>query len=167
MNRQGGFSLLEVLLSLLILSMVTLGYLAVQGRAVVASANADKRHHATLLAHQHAQMTDVMQGFQKEIYQQQLSQLYHLAITQDNPILAYQKALDGGVNLCTLACQEAQMARHQAFLLAQSASDVGMMIMPSMCQGQACLVAIWGDMLSQDTSCDESGQQQCVAWEFE
>lgn len=143
--KQKGFSLFEVLISLLILSVVVLGFLAVQADAVRQSKYAEKQLMATAWMSSELEHFSYLDAEQKEHYAQTLQSLIQASKNTDNPVLSYQRLTRTFTPQCFhQECSKLILATDYAMLAARQAANQHMMISVVPCRFQFCMMAFWG-----------------------
>lgn len=151
MRWQGGFGLLEVMVSLLIAGIVVFGLLQLSGRAFIDSQSAEQKAQASLLLDSQIAMLGLMNDAQKQQFRQTILQVYQASHQQAQPINAYAKTAQQLTYACKQqACNDTQFAIAYAVQSVQNAANHGLMLSVVPCDvsqaqsGQACLVAAWG-----------------------
>lgn len=153
MRRQGGFGLLEVMVSLFIAGIVIFGLLNLAGRAFIDSQSAEQKAQASLLLDSQIGMLGLMNDAQKQQFWRTILQVYQASHQQEQPIQAYAKT----ARLLTHACEQ-QVCNDEQFAIAyavqsvQNAANHGLMLSVIPCdlskqQNAAqsiCLAAAWG-----------------------
>lgn len=150
MNIQRGFSLIEVLVALLLVSMVFLGFLAVQMKAYHSSRDAAIRTQAVSAMTMQA---EILQGTNEQTRQeherffQKLNQ--NSAGVSHQLMSDYQRALGlVSVDCVSRACSEVELVRYQAYQAAKVAAHHGIRLNVAVCGNHHCLLAAWGDTIA-------------------
>lgn len=133
-RRQLGVGLMEVLVALLILSIGVMGFIALQYRAVEATAESSSRIQAINLARDLAERMRVNRGAENT-YIDQLN-------TASNQI-------NSTVNCFVNNCLSHQLADFDVAQVTRKARTLGMSVNLLQCQGNAdgrnCIYVAWGD----------------------
>jgi type IV pilus assembly protein PilV len=149
LKNQNGVGMIEVLVALLILALGVLGYVAVQLRAIDASAEALTKSQAVL----------VMRGLAENIRS-------NPAAIANYPTLVagynnYSSSTAAPTTCLNTVCTPVQMAAHDAFHAAKNADQYGMKITMDDCPGvtntmtlrRKCLYTFWGKTEPVITNC--------------
>lgn len=140
-GSQAGFGLIEALVALLLLSIVAMGYLAVQGKLLITSTDAKFHTQAVQLISNDYHAIRSFSPNQKDSYAQALWQMAQAA---DEGIDAYQRAANAAIIDCQHSCSPQEMARSLAIRSAQSAARSQMILSVTACSTGRCWVAAWG-----------------------
>ncbi|QXW26272.1 type IV pilus modification protein PilV [Acinetobacter johnsonii] len=136
-KNQIGVGLVEVLVALVLLALGVLGYTALQLRAVDATGEALNRSQATL----------ILRGLTESIRANPDGQGSYPAAVQGYLGLGKKTAAPKCLNS---ACIPAEMAKYDAYMAADAAQTMGMVITMAECPGvksvkRQCLFAAWDD----------------------
>ena len=144
MRAQMGFSLIEVLVALLILSMAVLGFLMVQMKSLHQSQSATMRAHAVSAMSAQAELLRDASDDAREDYERLLNQLNQgVGIDQMNH---YQKSILAVSLSChAKSCNEEMFVRHQGLQIAKPAAVHGIRLNILPCNNHRCLIAAWGE----------------------
>ncbi len=140
-----GFGLIEALVALLLLSIVAMGFLSVQGRLMVTSADAAFHTQAIQLMSNDYHAIRSFSSSQKDSYAQTLRQI---AQSADGGIEAYQRTANAAIINCHQGCTPQELARSLAIRSAQSAGRSKIVLSVTTCATGRCWVAAWGDQAS-------------------
>lgn len=140
--RQQGFGLIEVLIALLLLSIVALGFLSVQARLLIMSADAQFHTQAVQLMSNDYHAIRVFSPAQKHSYMQTLAQI---AQSAKGGVRSYQRAAQAITMDCHTSCTPEQMAKSMAIRSVQSAAESQMILSVTTCDTGHCWVAAWGN----------------------
>ena len=147
-HRQLGVGLIEVLVALLILSIGVMGFIALQYRAIEATAESGARIQAINLARDLAERMRVNRGAEN-VYINQLN-------TASNQI-------NFSVNCFTTNCQSHQLADFDVAQITRKARTAGMMVNLLNCQGNQdgrhCVYVAWGDTAATAAASEASPEE--------
>lgn len=133
-HRQVGVGLMEVLVALLILSIGVMGFIALQYRAVEATAESGSRIQAINIARDLAERIRINRGAENT-YVDQMNTASQQLIT--------------AVNCFTNDCSSTNLADFDVSQVALKARSMGMMVNILECQGNSdgrqCIYVAWGD----------------------
>lgn len=133
-HLQLGVGLMEVLVALLILSIGVMGFIALQYRAVEATAESGARIQAINLSRDLAERMRVNRGAEN-VYINQLN--------------TARSQINFSVNCFEANCQSNQLADFDVAQIARKARTIGMTVNILGCQGNAdgrnCIYVAWGD----------------------
>lgn len=138
---QQGFGLIEVLIALLLLSIAALGFLMVQSRALIVSADANFHTQAVQLMSNDYHATRSFSPAQKAIYAQTLT---HIVRSADGGIASYHRAAHATNGNCHQSCTSDQLAQSLAIRSAQAAARSRIILSVVRCDTGSCWVAAWG-----------------------
>lgn len=144
MRAQMGFSLIEVLVALLILSMAVLGFLMVQMKSLHQSQSATMRAHAVSAMSSQAELLRGASDDARDGYERLLNQLNQgVGIDQMDH---YQKSILAVSLPChAKSCSEEMFVRHQGLQIAKAAAAHGIRLNILPCNNHRCLIAAWGE----------------------
>lgn len=144
MRAQKDFSLIEVLVAILILSMVVLGFLMVQMKSLHQSQSATMRAHAVSAMSAQAELLRDVSDDARDGHERLLNHLNQGAgIDQMNH---YQKSILAVSLPChAKSCSEEMFIRHQGLQIAKAAAVHGIRLNILPCDNQRCLIAAWGE----------------------
>lgn len=138
-KNQQGVGLIEVLISLLILAIGIMGFIALQYRAIEATAESGSRIQAVNLARDLAERMRVNRGAE-EVYAFQLNR----ADTQ----------MTSSTNCFNANCSSTDLADFDVELITKKARTMGMTANYLPCQGnednRRCIYVAWGDTAATD-----------------
>ena len=147
-HRQLGVGLMEVLVALLILSIGVMGFIALQYRAVEATAESSARIQAINLARDLAERMRVNRGAEN-VYIDQLN-------TANNQI-------NSSVDCFEFDCQSNQLADFDVAQIVRKARTTGMTVNILDCQGNAdgrhCIYVAWGDTATTAAASEASPEE--------
>lgn len=157
-NKQAGVGMVEVLVALVLLAIGVLGFAALQLKAVEAGEEALLRSQATLL----------LRGLTESIRANPNGQSFYPAKVQS--YAGITSSPSEPKSCIDTTCTAEQMATYDAFLVARSASNVGINITMATCPGiqstnRQCLFAGWnGTKFSAGnyTACMDSDRKSVV-----
>lgn len=143
-----GVGMVEVLVSLLLLAIGVLGYVAMQVRAIDASTEALTRSQAML----------VLRSLAENIRANMVGQSSYPAAVRG--YTGYSSSTTAPSSCMNSACTPAQMALFDAYEVARTANNLGIKITMDICPGVAstlvtkrqCLFAAWGNTTISATS---------------
>lgn len=139
-NYQNGVGLVEVLVALLVLAIGVLGFIALQYRAVEATAESGYRVQAINLARDMAERIRVNRG----------------AIGTYEDLLkgTAAKQIADTTDCATTDCTISELAAYDVKQVSQKAQDMGMTMSNMPCQGNSddryCVYVAWGDTAATD-----------------
>lgn len=143
---QQGVGLVEVLVSLLILAIAVLGYVALQYRAVEATAESGSRIQAINLARDLAERMRVNRGAEN-VYRTELGTAKGQATSL--------------TNCFTENCTSARLADFDVAQITRKARSTGMTMNYLPCQGnndgRECIYVAWGDTAATNGTADSTG----------
>lgn len=147
MRAEHGFSLIEVMVALLLVSMVFLGFLAVQLKAHVATKDAVMRTQAVMVLNAQAERLRGADTSAYRAHQAFLNQLNRNVTGSSAQMLStYQKGLVAFNDECTRhACDQVALAKHHAYHGAVLASNQGLRLNALPCDQKHCLVVAWAN----------------------
>lgn len=149
-RNQKGIGMVEVLVSLVLLAIGVLGYTALQLRAIEAGDEALVKSQATML----------LRGLTESIRANPQGQSSYPAAVRN---YTSQNAPSAPKSCLNTTCTPAQMATYEAYLLARSANQIGVMISMNECPGvnsikRQCLFAAW-----EKTSISPNNYSECMS----
>lgn len=144
MRAQMGFSLIEVLVALLILSMAIFGFLAVQMKATYdTNAAVIKTHAVSAMSTQ----AEILQDMPMQVRTAH-TRLFH-QLNQgvgDDMMTHYKKSLLALDTPCHIrSCNQSAFLMHQTKQSAQLAAEQGIRLNIVPCDSQYCIIAAWGN----------------------
>lgn len=144
-TNEGGFGLIEVLISLLLLSVVALGLITVQGRLLVQTKHADLRLQAVQLMANDYHAVRSFAPEQKQIYIQTLQRIAQAAQSRsESDMNSYRIAAYATTIRCRSECHLNKQAQSLAIQSAQAAARANIILSVTDCQLGHCWVAGWG-----------------------
>lgn len=156
MYTQKGFSLIEVMVALLILSMAVLGFLMVQMKSLNQSQSAAMRVHAVSAMSAQAELLrgvsdDVLSG-----YEGLLNQL-NRGVAGVDQMVQYKKSILAIKLSChAISCSNEMYVKHHGLQMVKAAAVHGIRLNILPCKNQRCLIAAWGETsagISKDDGC--------------
>lgn len=156
---ESGFGLIEVLVSLLLLSVVALGLITVQGRLLIQTKDADLRLQAVQLMVNDYHALRSLTPDQKQAYIQTLQRIAQTAQSQSESAIAnYQMAAHAISTGCDMGCDLDGQAQALAIQSAQIAARAHIILSVTECQSGHCWVAGWGaQAFEQIKTCPTDG----------
>lgn len=150
MNIQRGFSLIEVLVALLLVSMMFLGFLAVQMRAYHSSRDAAIRTQAVSAMTMQAEILQSANEQARQAHEQFFYRLNQNSTGVSHRLMSdYQHALGlVGVDCVSRVCSGVDLVRYQAWQAAKVAAHHGIRLNVAECGKYHCLLAAWGDTIA-------------------
>jgi len=146
---QAGVGMIEVLVALLVLALGVLGYVAVQLRAIDASAEALTKSQAIL----------VMRGLAENIRSNPVAMSTYPAQVQS--YIGYSSSTSEPTTCLNSVCTPEQMATYDAYSAAKNADQYGMKLTMDDCPGvttsismrRKCLYTFWGNTTPIISNC--------------
>ena len=136
LKPQAGFSLLEVLVALLILSLIVLGLIQVQSQSLIQSMQADRQMQAVQLTARAAERYRALRSDARKAYSQHISQLASHA--DGSPALIdYRQAVSALQTVCS-DCTPLKFAQTAAALDAKDAAHAGVVLSIAPCNAGSC-----------------------------
>lgn len=147
-RRQLGVGLMEVLVALLILSIGVMGFIALQYRAVEATAESSSRIQAINLARDLAERMRVNRGAEN---------------TYIDQLNTASQQINSTVNCFTNNCLSHQLADFDVAQVARKARTMGMTVNILDCQGNAdgrnCIYVAWDDTAATAAASEASPEE--------